>query len=148
MRGADAAGIPFRIIPGITAGIGGLAYAGIPLTSRETNTAVTFIMGHTAAGGIPDDLDWDALSRAAPVLVICMGSRHMAPIRDRLVASGRDPAEPVGIVSAATTPQQKVLTTTLAACAEDLAAAALPAPMLIVVGRVVAYHAAFRWFVP
>jgi uroporphyrin-III C-methyltransferase len=143
-----AAGIPFRIIPGITAGIGGLAYAGIPLTSRETNTAVTFITGHTAAGGIPDDLDWDALSRAAPVLVIYMGSRHMAPIRDRLVASGRDPSEPVGIVSAATTPQQKVLTTTLAACAEDLAAAALPAPMLIVVGRVVDYHAAFRWFAP
>ena len=68
-----AAGIDFRIVPGITAGIGGLAYAGIPVTSRDTNAAVTFVTGHTASGDVPDTLDWDCLSKGSPADFFVVG---------------------------------------------------------------------------
>src|SRR3954465_8477009 len=60
------AGTPFRIVPGITAGIGGLAYAGIPVTPRDTNSAVTFLTGHDSGGDMPGALDWDAIARGSP----------------------------------------------------------------------------------
>jgi uroporphyrin-III C-methyltransferase len=138
-----AAGIEFRIVPGITAGIGGLAYAGIPVTSRDTNAAVTFVTGHTAGGDIPHDVDWDCLSKGSPVLVIYMGSRHIARISDRLMKAGRPAEEPVALISRATTPRQKVVTTTLGACADQLEQSGLTPPLLIVVGPVVPYHTAF-----
>src|SRR5438309_6376948 len=87
---ADA-GIPFRIVPGITAGIGGPAYAGIPVTHRDTNSAVTFLTGHDSDGGVPGGLDWDAIARGAPVIVIYMGLRHLDAIAARLIAAGRAP---------------------------------------------------------
>src|SRR5437016_7182291 len=65
-----AAGVPFRIVPGITAGIGGLAYAGIPVTHRATNSAVTFLTGHNSEGEVRGGLDWAAIARGAPVLVV------------------------------------------------------------------------------
>src|SRR5215203_742099 len=64
-----AAGIPYRIVPGVTAGIGGLAYAGIPATHRGLNSAVTLVTGHGAGGDLPEDLDWAALARGGQVLV-------------------------------------------------------------------------------
>ena len=100
-RGAEealalvAAGVPFRVVPGVTAGIGGLAYAGIPLTHRDTNSAVTFVTGHSIDGDVPKGLDWTALAGGAPVLVFYMALKHLAVIRDRLIAGGRDPDEPV-----------------------------------------------------
>src|SRR5579872_2765962 len=132
-----AAGIAFRIVPGITAGIGGLTYAGIPTTHRETNAAVSFITGHSSDGVVPDGLDWDALARGAPVLVIYMALKHLAPIAERLIAGGRNKEEPVAIISKAATPDQRVLETTLGAAAADAAAAAIEPPALVVVGEVV-----------
>src|SRR5438270_10107683 len=108
-----AAGVPFRIVPGITAGIGGLAYAGIPVTHRDTNSAVTFLTGHNSDGMVPGGLDWAAIARGAPVLVIYMGSRHLANIAERLMSGGRRPDELVAIISKATTPAQRVLVSTL-----------------------------------
>jgi uroporphyrin-III C-methyltransferase len=138
-----AAGIDFRIVPGITAGIGGLAYAGIPVTSRDTNAAVTFITGHTAGGDVPDTVDWDCLSKGSPVLVIYMGSRHLARISSRLRAAGRPSNEPVALISKATTPHQRTVTTTLGDCVARLQEHELEPPMLIVVGPTVAYHEIF-----
>ncbi len=138
-----AAGINFRIVPGITAGIGGLAYAGIPVTSRDTNAAVAFITGHTASGDVADTLDWDCLSKGSPVLVIYMGSRHLAQISKRLMAAGRPSSEPVALISKATTPHQKTVTTTLGDCVARLKESDLKPPMLIVVGPTVAYHEKF-----
>jgi uroporphyrin-III C-methyltransferase len=138
-----AAGIPFRVVPGITAGIGGLAYAGIPVTSRDTNSAVTFVTGHSAGGALPHDIDWDSLSRGAPVLVVYMGSTRLAGIRDRLLAAGRPEDELVAVISRATTPRQRSIRTTLGACVADLAASGLEPPILIVVGPTVAYHDRF-----
>src|SRR5205814_3463610 len=101
------AGIPFRIVPGITAGIGGLAYAGIPVTHRDINSAVTFVTGHSSDGMVPDGVDWEAIARGSPVIVLYMGLRHIAAIATRLIAAGRAPQEPVAIVSKATTPAQR-----------------------------------------
>ena len=138
-----AAGVNFRVIPGITAGIGGLAYAGIPVTSRDTNAAVTFITGHTASGDVPDTLDWACLSKGSPVLVIYMGSRHLAQISKRLLEAGRPSSEPVALISKATTPQQNLVTTNLGDCVAQLRDHDLKPPMLIVVGPTVSYHEKF-----
>jgi uroporphyrin-III C-methyltransferase len=148
-RGAEEAlalvdaGIPFRIVPGITAGIGGLAYAGIPVTHRETNSAVTFVTGHNSNGTVPDGLDWGALARGAPVLVLYMALKHLPNIVERLLAGGRRPDEAIAIISRATTPAQHVLVSTLA----DAVAASVGSetPAIIVVGEVVRFRAGLDW---
>jgi uroporphyrin-III C-methyltransferase len=138
-----AAGVPFRIVPGITAGIGGLAYAGIPVTHRETNSAVTFLTGHDSEGEVPGALDWDAIARGAPVLVLYMASRNLPNIVTRLLAGGRRPDEPVAIVSKATTPAQSVLVSTLGEI--SAAASDIQTPSIIVIGEVVRLRAALDW---
>jgi len=148
-RGAEealalvSAGIPFRIVPGITAGIGGLAYAGIPVTHRETNSAVTFVTGHNSDGSVPDGLDWDAIARGAPVLVLYMALKHLPNIVERLIGGGRTADEAVAIVSRATTPAQQVLVSTLG----DVVAASVGSetPAIIVVGEVVRLHVGLDW---
>jgi uroporphyrin-III C-methyltransferase len=150
-RGAEealtlaAAGVPFRIVPGITAGIGGLSYAGIPTTHRDTNAAVTFVTGHNSAGAVPDGLDWNALARGAPVLVIYMALKHLDLIAERLIAGGRPRSEPAAIVSKAATPEQRVLETTLGDAAEAAREAAIEPPALVVVGEVVRLRAGLDW---
>jgi len=132
-----AAGIPIRIVPGITAGIGGLAYAGIPVTHRDTNSAVVFVTGQASGGALPDGIDWQALARAAPVVVIYMALKHLDVIAQRLLAAGRAADEPVAIISKATLPGQRVLRTSLARAAADATAAAFEPPAIVVVGAVV-----------
>jgi uroporphyrin-III C-methyltransferase len=139
------AGIPFRIVPGITAGIGGLAYAGIPVTHRDVNSAVTFVTGHSSDGAVPDGVDWRAIACGSPVIVVYMGLRHLDAIATRLIAAGRAPGEPVAIVSKATTPDQRVLVSTLAEAAAEAAAARIEGPTIIAIGEVVRLHAALDW---
>jgi uroporphyrin-III C-methyltransferase len=138
-----AAGIPFRIVPGITAGIGGLSYAGIPLTYREINSAVTFLTGHDSEGAVPGALDWNAIARGAPVLVLYMASSHLRNIAANLLANGRQPGEPVAIISKATTPDQSVLVSTLSEIAEMKTS--VPVPAIIVIGDVVRLRGALDW---
>lgn len=138
--------IPFRIIPGISAGIGGLAYAGIPLTHRDTNSAVTFLTGHGAEGTIPDQIDWPSIARGSPVLVIYMALTHLGAIAERLMAAGRPGNEPLAIVSDATLPSQRVLETTLARCEMDAKAQGMTPPAIIVIGNVVRLRAHLDWF--
>ena len=140
-----AAGIPFRVVPGITAGIGGMAYAGIPATHRDINSAVTFITGHTSDGDVPDGLDWAALARGAPVLVLYMALKHLDAIARRLLAGGRPPDDPVAIISKATTPEQRVLETTLSRAAADTVAAGIEPPAIVVIGAAVALRARLDW---
>jgi uroporphyrin-III C-methyltransferase len=148
-RGAEealalvAAEVPFRIVPGITAGIGGLSYAGIPVTHREINSAVTFITGHNSAGAVPDGLDWDAVARGAPVLVLYMAMKHLAAIVARLIAGGRRRDEPVAVVSNASTPEQQVLVSTLAEIVRT--SATVETPAIVVVGEVVRLRAGLDW---
>ncbi len=138
-----AAGVPFRIVPGITAGIGGLSYAGIPLTHRDTNSAVTFLSGHNSSGEVPDRLDWQAIARGAPVLVLYMALKHLERIAARLIAGGRSPQEPAAIVSKATTPQQRVVVSTLGELGR--VAAGIDPPAVTVIGEVVRFRAALDW---
>ncbi|MGQ0676587.1 MAG: uroporphyrinogen-III C-methyltransferase [Rhodospirillales bacterium] len=140
-----AADVPFRIVPGVTAGIGGLAYAGIPVTHRDTNSAVTFVTGHHAGGDVPEGIDWAALAKGAPVLVFYMALKHLAEIRARLVAGGRSPADAVALVSRAATADQRVVETTLGACVEDAAARGVEPPAIVVVGEAVRLRAGLDW---
>lgn len=137
--------IPFRVVPGITSGIGGLAYAGIPPTHRDINHAVTFVTGHNSSGEPPADLNWPALSQGSPVIVIYMGLKHLPNIAAELLRAGRSPAEPVAIVSQASTPNQTVLETTLEKAADDAMRSRIPAPALIVIGEVVKLRSGLDW---
>jgi uroporphyrin-III C-methyltransferase len=136
------AGISFRIVPGITAGIGGLAYAGIPVTHRDTNHAVTFITGHGSDGRLPK-LDWNYVAKSAPTLVFYMARKFAAEIVTALLASGRNPAEPAAIVANASRPNQQVIVTTLSGLAE--AAAQSPALSIIVIGENVMLAKELSW---
>jgi uroporphyrin-III C-methyltransferase len=140
-----AAQVPFRIVPGITAGIGGLAYAGIPLTHRDTNHSVTFITGHGATGDVPDSLDWVALARGAPLLVIYMALTHVETIARHLLEAGRPGDDPVAVISRATTPRQVVLETTLANVAADTARHGIEPPAMVAIGQVVRLRAGLDW---
>lgn len=140
-----AAEIPFRVVPGVTSGVGGLAYAGIPATHRDINHAVTFVTGHMAGGDVPDTINWRALSEGSPVIVIYMGLKHLPRIAAELMTAGRSRDEPVAIVSQATTAKQRVLETTLARAADDATAHNIPAPSLIVVGEAVRLRAGLDW---
>ncbi|MAZ15146.1 uroporphyrinogen-III C-methyltransferase [Oricola sp.] len=137
--------VPFRIVPGVTAGIGGLAYAGIPVTHRDTNHNVTFLTGHDATGVMPDAIDWAGVARSSPVIVMYMAMKHIGTISARLIAEGRSPDEPVAFVCNATTAQQQVLETTLATAEKDIAGAGLSPPAIVVVGEVVRMRAALDW---
>jgi len=140
-----AHGIPIRIIPGISAGIGGLAYAGIPVTHRDVNQSVTFVTGHDQTGETPSTLDWEAISRASEVVVVYMGHKHAPRIAAAMIAAGRAPAEPVAVVFSATTPRQQVLETTLARLPADLAASGLEPPAIICIGRTTLMRQALDW---
>jgi len=139
------AGIPFRIVPGISAGIGGLAYAGIPVTHRDVNHAVTFLTGHDQTGLTPSSIDWEGVARGAPVIVMYMAIKHLEAICGALIAAGRSPDEPVALVSEATTEKQRVLETSLGRAAADVAAAGLEPPAIVVVGETVRLRSALDW---
>ena len=138
-------GIPFRIVPGITAGIGGLAYAGIPVTHREINHAVTFLTGHDSSGIVPDRIDWEALGRGSPVIVMYMAMKHIGQISANLIAAGRSADEPVAFVCNAATSDQQVLETTLGCAEADVEASGLQPPAIVVIGEVVRFRKGMDW---
>lgn len=126
LQAAQAAGIPFQVVPGITAAAGATAYAGIPLTHRDYAQSVLFITGHCRADG--DGIDWPSLARARQTLAIYMGTVKAAEIAAGLIEHGRAPSTPVAVIGRGTRQDQQVLTGTLAQL-EALAAAA-PTPAL------------------
>ena len=150
-RGGEEAGalaradVKFRIVPGISSGLGGLAYAGIPVTHRDTNQAVIFLTGHDETGDMPQSVDWAAIANAAPVIVMFMAIKHLGAIAEKLIAAGRDPADRLTIVSHAALPEQKVMESTL-----DQAAilTGLETPAIVVLGPVNAYREVLDWYVP
>jgi uroporphyrin-III C-methyltransferase len=139
-----SAGIPFRIVPGISAGLGGLAYAGIPVTHRDTNQAVIFLTGHDESGAVPSQVNWEAVAQAAPVIVMFMAVKHLGTIAQRLLAAGRPEEDHVTIVAHAASPKQTVIDTTLgnAGSLSDV-----PTPAIVVLGPVGAYRKTLDWYV-
>lgn len=138
-------GVPIRIIPGISAGIGGLAYAGIPVTHRDVNQSVTFVTGHDQSGESPSSLNWKAISDGSQVIVIYMGIKHVGRITAELLKVGRAADEPVAVVTSATTANQKVLETTLGKIEVDLKAAGMAPPAIICIGKSVLMRQALDW---
>jgi uroporphyrin-III C-methyltransferase len=147
-RGGEEAGalakarVPFRIVPGITAGIGGLAYAGIPVTHRDTNHAVTFITGHGSDGKLPK-LDWQSLSKGGQTLVFYMARKYAGEIADVLIAAGRQADEPAALVSNAARTDQSVIVTTLGGL--GTAAENASALSIIVIGENVRLREELDW---
>ncbi len=138
--------VPFRVVPGISSGVGGLAYAGIPITHRETNSSVTFVTGHDASGQVPENVNWQAVAQGSAVLVLFMAMKHIARISENLIRYGRPADEPVAIVVQATTDQQQVVETTLQNAAEDIRKSGIRPPALIVIGEVVNLRQHLDWY--
>lgn len=139
---AAEAGIPFQVVPGITAAIGATAYAGIPLTHREHSQSVTFITGHCKEGG--NELDWPALARGNQTLAIYMGTVKAEYISQQLIHFGRSPETPIAVIGCGTRQNQQVLSGKLHELA--LLAHQAPAPALLVIGEVAALHQQLAWF--
>jgi uroporphyrin-III C-methyltransferase len=136
------AGVKFRIVPGVTAGIGGLAYAGIPVTHRDTYHAVVFLTGHGADGKLPK-LNWEAIAHAAPTIVLYMARRTAPDIAALLMAAGRSADEPVAIVTNAARLGQTVTITTLAGLGKAMAQN--PAPAIVAIGENVRLRESLDW---
>lgn len=133
------AGIPFRILPGVTSAFGALASAGIPATMRGYNKAIILATGHAA--GSDDDLDWSALAKTGQPIVVYMGLRNIEAIAAALVAGGLAASTPVAVIMAATTPAERVVVADLATIARRAEAEGIVSPALIVVGEIVAMRA-------
>jgi uroporphyrin-III C-methyltransferase len=129
------AGIPFRVISGVTAGLAGLAAAGIPATMRGINHAVVLATGHAASdeGG----LDWAALARLGQPVVLYMALRRLGPIVAALLEAGMDPETPAATVESGTLPGQRVVAATLATLEARVAAEGVASPAIVVIGKVV-----------
>jgi uroporphyrinogen III methyltransferase/synthase len=140
-----AAGIPFEVVPGITAGVAAPAFAGIPVTHREDASAVAFVTGHEDPGKDDSSLDWEALARFPGTLVVYMGVGRLPQIAERLVAAGRDPAEPAAAVERGTLPGQRTVTASLAELPGEVERAELRAPAIMLFGRVAARREVIAW---
>lgn len=142
---ADA-GVPFEVVPGVTAGVAAAAYAGIPTTQRGMAVAVTFATGHEDPTKPEANLDWDALAKGGGTLVFYMGVGKMAENFARLLAAGAPPQTPAAVVEWGTHARQRTVTGTLETLPSLAKEAAIGAPALVVVGEVVTLRDRLRWF--
>ncbi len=140
------AGVPFELVPGVTAGVAVPAYAGIPVTHRGVATSVTFVTGHENPDKPEAQTDWAALARSGGTIVLYMGVKTLPRIAAALVAGGRSPDTPAAAVQWGTHAQQRTVTATLATLADAIAEAGLGAPVITVIGDVVALREEIAWF--
>ncbi len=141
-----AAGISYEIVPGVTAGIGAAAYAGIPLTHRSVTTSVAFVTGHEHQEKDDTEIDWERLSLGSGTIVFYMGVKNLPQITASLMDHGRSPDTPVALVRWGTRPEQQILVGTLSDIAEKAHKEAFKAPAITIVGEVVRLREKLRWF--
>ncbi len=139
-------GIPFQVVPGITAANGVSSYAGIPLTHRDYAQACLFITGHLKDGTV--DLDWESMMRPHQTVVIYMGLVGLAEICKQLILRGVSATMPVAVIQQGTTQRQRVITATLSDIAEKVMLADLKPPCLTIIGEVVLLRDKLNWFKP
>lgn len=137
-------GIPFQVVPGITAASGCASYAGIPLTHRDYAQSVRFVTGHLKDGGY--DLNWSEMVRKDQTLVFYMGLMGLPRICQELIDHGRSPETQVALIQQGTTRDQRVYTGTLDSIVSDIAKIKIKPPTLIIVGEVVQLHERLKWF--
>jgi uroporphyrin-III C-methyltransferase/precorrin-2 dehydrogenase/sirohydrochlorin ferrochelatase len=137
-------GIPFQVVPGITAAAGCASYAGIPLTHRDYAQSCSFVTGHLKDGSV--DLDWERLARPAQTIVFYMGLHSIPVLSRELIAHGLPGDTPVALVQQGTTRDQKVYIESLASLPELAASGILKPPTIIIVGQVVSLHDKLSWF--
>jgi len=144
-RGAEEAlpileaGYTVRIVPGVTAGVAGSAYAGVPVSDGKSNQVISFVTGHDKTGEVPA-VNWQALAQSSPVIVFYMPMKHLNKIQEELRKGGRSDDELVCIVSKATTPDQQVCETTLVNCVTDAEKSNIKSPALLIVGPTVTFR--------
>jgi uroporphyrinogen III methyltransferase/synthase len=139
------AGVPFEVVPGITAGIAAPAYAGIPVTHRGLASGVAFVTGHEDPSKEATALDWSSLAAFPGTLVFYMGVRALPAIAERLMAGGRSGAEPAAVIERGTLPGQRTVLATLADVAARAAEAGVRAPAVTVVGDVAGLRERLAW---
>jgi len=142
----SANGIPFEVVPGITAALGVAAFAGIPLTHRDHAQACLFVTGHLKDGSM--DLDWPALARPRQTVVVYMGLLCLPTLCAKLIEHGQSPDLPAAVVQHGTAPTQRVVTGTLATLPDLAERAELHGPTLIIIGDVVRLRDRLNWFHP
>jgi uroporphyrinogen III methyltransferase/synthase len=151
-RGAEeaqtlrAAGIPFEVVPGITSAIAAPAYAGIPVTHRSHNAAFTVVTGHEDPSKPSSTIDWARLADPHRTLVLLMAIGNLREIAAQLIAHGLAATTPVAAIADGTRPTQRTATGTLATIADDVAAAGIGAPAIVIVGEVVRLREEIAWF--
>jgi len=145
-RALAQAGVPFEVVPGVTAATAVAAYAGIPLTHRGLNATVTFVTGRETPGRGETLVRWDELARAGGTLVFFMGVKSLPDITARLIAAGRAPDTPAAVIHWGTLPNQRTVAAPLSDLARAVAEAGVEPPALTVVGEVVALRPEINWF--
>jgi uroporphyrinogen III methyltransferase / synthase len=140
------AGIPFEVVPGVTAAVGAAAYSGIPLTHRDFTASVAFVTGQEGKDKDESAIDWDRLSLGSGTVVFYMGVTTLRRNMGRLLERGRDPQTPVALVRWGTTPGQQVLTGCLADIADRAVQTCFKPPAVTIVGEVVSLRGKLRWF--
>ena len=141
-----AEGIPFQVVPGITAATGCACYAGIPLTHRDYSQSVVFVTGHLQDGSM--NLNWPALAQPRQTIVFYMGLLGVDVLCRELAAHGLPATTPAALIQQGTTPQQRVLTGTLGTLPDIVHQSDVKAPTLIIVGEVVRLRDRLKWFEP
>ncbi len=139
------AGVEFEVVPGVTSGVAAPAYAGIPVTHRDDASAVAFVTGHEDPEKPETALDWDALARFPGTLVLYMGVKNLPEIARRLVAAGRDPAEPAAAIERGTLPGQRSAVATLETLAAEVERQGLRPPSILLFGPVAARREQIAW---
>ncbi len=139
-----ASGIPFEVVPGVTAAAGCGAYSGFPLTHRDHAQAVTFVTGHLKDGTV--NLDWPALARPRQTVVFYMGIGAVSEICQQMINHGLPPTTPAAVVRNGTRPDQQTLLGTLDTLPAIIAESGIKPPALIVIGSVVGLHEKLSWF--
>lgn len=140
-----AEGIPFQIVPGVTAATGCAAYSGIPLTHRDYAQSVTFVTGHSREG-LGSTVDWQKLVNPQQTLVVYMGLQALPEIRDRLLEHGGSASLPAAIIEQGTTSSQRVVTGCLGDLYQKATSAGIESPALIIIGQVVELREKLAWF--
>jgi uroporphyrinogen III methyltransferase/synthase len=139
------AGVPFEVVPGVTAGVAAPAYAGIPVTHRDQASAVAFVTAHEDPSKPESALDWEALAAFPGTLVFYMGVRRLADVAGGLIRHGRSPDEPAAVIERGTLPGQRVVNAPLAEIAERASEQNVRPPALTVVGPVAALREDLAW---